>query len=459
VNPVNTERSPGEMAIENIVSTWPLADRSDVALNNVSYQFGRLVRADLVPYARAVGLLRSHMEARKQDTSFFDLSRDSFQRGAGTPASDAEILDGVAANDNQAHATRERFQVTWFDDIATKQSKEFLIDGAFGTGEFSVVVGKPGSGKSVIVTDAACHVAGGIPWHGRIVKKGLVIYFAAERKVVTERRLAAFRKHHGVKGIPLAVVGGKLDMTGGVIDAKALVATIQRLSAERGLPCVWIIIDTLSRTFGGGDQNSTKDMAKFVLSVDELNRETGAHVTAIHHTPWTEERGKGAIDLDAAVDSSFFVTKGKAGFVLKCDGTNDGEEGEVARFTLLSVELGSDPNGKTTEAPVVVPTDANLAGMYDQARPDDARLTGAQTAALAALEQAIATHGKAFPDDHRHHAGVTAAEVDAWRAAFCGLADDMSDKPESVRRRFNRARKELVEKGEIGEFYRHYWPK
>jgi hypothetical protein len=49
---------------------------------------------------------------------------------------------------------------------------------------------------------------------------------------------------------------------------------------------------------------------------------------------------------------------------------------------------------------------------------------------------------------------LKAAKLEAWRAAFYELADDMAAKPENVRRRFNRVRKELVEKGVVAEFYR-----
>lgn len=52
------------------------------------------------------------------------------------------------ANDNKK---KPRFEITWFKDIAERQIKEHVIDGVFGVGEFSVVVGPPGSGKSVII--------------------------------------------------------------------------------------------------------------------------------------------------------------------------------------------------------------------------------------------------------------------------------------------------------------------
>ena len=161
-------------------------------------------------------------------------------------------------------------------------------------------------GKSAIFTDAACHVGAGMEWHGRPVKKGLVVYLAAERGPTTRRRMMAFRKYHGVSGVAVAIIEGAADLTNGLADANHMAEIITDLGKHHGLPPVWIIVDTLSRTFGGGDQNKAQDMGKFVRAVDTIVEKTGAHVTVIHHTPWEQERAKGAIDLDGAVDVSFW---------------------------------------------------------------------------------------------------------------------------------------------------------
>jgi RecA-family ATPase len=182
------------------------------------------------------------------------------------------------------------------DDVDQSTAKEEIVQGVLGAGEFSLFVAKPGTAKSVLVGDIDCHIAAGKDWHGRKVKHGLVVFFAAERKKLTERRVAAWRKKHGLSGIPFAVVGGKLDMTTGLIDAKVLVATIKTLEEKCGHSCVLVILDTVTRTFGPGDQHQSRDMQRYVQSVDELTRATGAHIAAIHHSPWNDDRGKGAID-------------------------------------------------------------------------------------------------------------------------------------------------------------------
>lgn len=327
----------------------------------------------------------------------------------------------AAANDNNPP---ERFAVDWFGDIEEDQPKEEIVRGVFGVDEFTMISGKPGSGKSVITTDLACHIASGMDWHGRPVKQGMVAYIAAERRGLTKRRMMAFRKHHGVGNIPLALIGGRLDLTSTLADANAIAAQIQKLSEECGHPCVWIVIDTLTRTFGPGDQNASKDMTRFVQACDTIRETvTGSHLTVIHHTGWAGDRGKGAIDLDGAVDASFLVKKEGGAYVLECDGTNDGEEGPVAHFKMQGVQVGTDAEtGEPTMAPVVIPHDGKTAG--DRLV---ANISGHKAKALDVL-RGLSDDGSVVPQG-------------LWRSAFYSEYPDVE--VNTLKSRFNRAKVSL----------------
>jgi hypothetical protein len=348
-----------------------------------------------------------------------------------------------AANDNQ------RFQITWFDDVNKAAVKSEILEGVLGEGEFSVLVAKPGTGKSVLAVDIGCHIAGELEWHGRAVRQGLVVFYAAERKALTERRIAAWAKRHGVSNIPFVVVGGKLDLTTGLGDANALAKAIAQLEQKCGQSCNLIILDTLTRTFGPGDQHQSKDMTRYIQSVDALHRATTAHVLVIHHSPWSEDRGKGAIDLDGAVDVSFVVTAKGAGqskvFTLACTGSNDGEDGAITTFKLENVVLGTDDDGNETGAPVVVQVDAKPeAGSHVDM-------------AYESLEQEIGENGQQVPDGSPGFPdGTFAVTAQVWRERFyadcgTGVADD------TLRKRFERAVKALLETGRVAKTGEWYW--
>ncbi|TIN83116.1 bifunctional DNA primase/polymerase [Mesorhizobium sp.] len=345
-------------------------------------------------------------------------------------------------NEQAMPKKRERFDLTWFDNIKDGEPKVTFIKGVFGEREFTTISGLPGTGKSVIVTDMACHVACGKDWHGRRVKPGLVIYVAAERKKLTERRMMAFRKEHGVENVPLLVIGGRLDFTKDLKDVRDLIAEIKKAEIETGTECVWVIIDTLTRVFGGGDQNASKDMTKFVSSCDEILMETKAHVTAIHHSSWSGDRGKGAIDLDGAVDASFMVKKSGGSYKLVCDGTNDGEEGEVLAFAMKSVELGVDEDGEPTTAPVV------LKVASDNIAKGLAEATTHKDRALVILRE-MQEEGEMSPGMHGLPEDTMLVPEESWRQAFY---DALGDAPQPTKQAtFVRVKKSLLKSGSIGE--------
>jgi hypothetical protein len=398
---------------------------------------------ELLPDDESFERMADKLEAIVKHRKPAKVSNDNAKLSPGWAAT----IDKLETN-NGTVPKKDRFQVTWFDDVDQSAAKEEILQGVLGAGEFSLFVAKPGTAKSVLVGDIGCHIAAGLEWHGRKVKQGLVVFFAAERKKLTERRVAAWRKKHGVTNIPFVVVGGKLDMTTGLIDAKALAATIKGLEEKSGHKCVLIILDTVTRTFGPGDQHQSRDMQRYVQSVDELNRAAGAHIAAIHHSPWNDDRGKGAIDLDGAVDVSFVVNVKGTGlakvFTLSCTGANDGEDGPVTSFRLESIALGTDADGNVTTAPVVVPV--------DMVKPfDGADLTGNTAKALDALKRAIEQHGECPPNGSRGFPdGVATVTRDQWRDQFYAntIVKEPDIKESTFRSRFNRAVEELVDKTE-----------
>src|SRR6202042_3393442 len=112
-------------------------------------------------------------------------------------------------------------------DIDPEPRKVSLVAGFLGAGEASSFVGAPGSGKSVLAGDLGCHISAGLSWLGRRVTRGAVLYVAAERVKLTERRFAAFKKHHCIDNLPLAIVSGLVNM----LSSQAHVDEIAELAA------------------------------------------------------------------------------------------------------------------------------------------------------------------------------------------------------------------------------------
>jgi RecA-family ATPase len=247
----------GEFVLNKIAAQWSKSNKSISAAITAASETGRAHAGNLVDYEKAESFIERGFKVRLLDQIHWSEVYGAFQNGRGSLVTNAELQEQyfpAAANDNN------RFQITWFDDVGQTVTKDELVKGVLGTGEFSLFVAKPGMGKSVLLGDIGCHIAAGLDWHGRKVKQGLVVYYAAERQALTERRIAAWAKKHDVTNIPFVVVGGKLDLTSGLVDATALAKTISDLEAMSGYPCVLVVLDTVTRTFGPGDQHQSRDM-------------------------------------------------------------------------------------------------------------------------------------------------------------------------------------------------------
>ena len=250
----------------------------------------------------------------------------------------------------------DKFKPVFAAELDPRESKKnWVIDRVYAEHEANTTSGLPGSGKSVLVTDQGCHIAAGMDWNDRKVKQGLVVYFAGERRKLTERRVIAFCKEHNIKDIPFVVLDGRIDLGGSANDAKDLLGLIRQLEDAAGIDCVMVVIDTLSRTFGKGSQNTTEDMGAYTQNVDLIRAELIAHFAIIHHTTWAGERGKGAIDLDGYVDTTLLVKNDDGIHSLIVTGGNDMDEEDstIAQYTLESRVIFTDEEGNQTTAPVV----------------------------------------------------------------------------------------------------------
>jgi hypothetical protein len=73
---------------------------------------------------------------------------------------------------------------------------------------------------------------------------------------------------------------------------------------------VLIIIDTLAKCFGSGDENSNADMGRFVDGCESLRERFGCAVAVVHHAGKNHQAGsRGATALPGAIDAQFEVSK------------------------------------------------------------------------------------------------------------------------------------------------------
>ncbi|HCK80499.1 MAG TPA: hypothetical protein DIC59_03415, partial [Candidatus Competibacteraceae bacterium] len=322
------------------------------------------------------------------------------------------------------------------DLLKAPPAENWLVDGFIGEDSTNVIFGDSGSGKTFVTIDLLCHVAAGLPWRGHDTLSGPVMYLAGEGQNGIIRRFKAwFEAHPGhedaihnvlIRTVPAAIG-----------DPVAVAAIADEI---RGMPVKprAIAIDTLARNFGAGDENSTRDMNQFVSGLDALRVASGAAILVPHHSGHGEKsRGRGSSVLRAAIDAEFLVERSEQRITVRCMKMKDADEPAPLSWLLTRQDLPwCDAKGRPLNSAVLVPTEAGQSGTFEE----KSRLPAAQRIAVDALRTALIRDG--IDAD-----GVVTVAEDQWRQACYSAGISSSDKPDSCKKAFNRARQDLVANG------------
>ncbi len=224
---------------------------------------------------------------------------------------------------------------------------QWLIESYLETDALSMVFGPPGGGKSFCVVDMACCVATGTSWHGMPVKQGAVFYIAGEGHNGLARRFAAWEKAHGIKlddSVPLFKSNRAVMLLDGNA-AQNLADEVERLVQETGHQPALVIVDTLARNFGDGDENTQKDAGRFIEHLDTyIRRPYQCNVMTVHHSGHDMDRARGSSAFKGAMDQEIWV-KGAMGRIdLKMTKMKDAEIPADKKFKISQIGLGVEDN-------------------------------------------------------------------------------------------------------------------
>lgn len=204
--------------------------------------------------------------------------------------------------------------------------------------------------KTFVAIDISMSIATGTSWHGREVQGGPVVYVAAEDLAGVKLRMVGWRETKG-RGLPRPDVTLLNDsFTMASPDAEKLVRSIQMLPEKPRL----IVIDTLARTFGAGNEDKTSDMNAFIQGCDLIRRATGATVMVVHHTGRNTEQERGNVSLRGACDVIFTVQRqGKSGKIKLINSPPKGKQKNAEPFhdiqlRMQQVRFGAPGNEQST---------------------------------------------------------------------------------------------------------------
>ena len=221
---------------------------------------------------------------------------------------------------------KEKLTLLSINDLEQLPDPDWLIKGIIQVGSFVNLYGAPKSGKSFLALDWALSVAGGTAWLGHEVRRGPVVYVYAENPAGLKQRVPAWSDAHGgAKPDQFFMVPSRVNIAES--PERKLLETVIAGRLGETKPAL-IIIDTLAKCFGGGDENSNADMSRFVDGCEALRERFACAVVVVHHAGKDSHAGsRGATALPGAIDAQFGVAKQADGRIrLRNEMQRDAEE-------------------------------------------------------------------------------------------------------------------------------------
>jgi hypothetical protein len=266
-------------------------------------------------------------------------------------ADDFDVIEDVSPVHTPAPPKpKHRFEVVSADQFAGGAPPRWIVKGVLPEAELVVLFGESGSGKSFVALDIAGAIARGIPWRGRKVKQGRVVYVAAEGAGGFRNRLNAYAQAHelNLSGLDLGVIKAapNLMVKDDALDVcKAIIA---------GGPVSVVIIDTFAQVMPGANENAGEDVGKALQHCKGIHKATGAVVVLVHHAGKDSSKGaRGWSGLRAAADAELEVVRTPTGRLLRTTKQKDGEDGLEWGFDLGVLPIGVDEDGDVLTSCVV----------------------------------------------------------------------------------------------------------
>jgi phage/plasmid primase-like uncharacterized protein len=318
----------------------------------------------------------------------------------------------------------------------------WLIKPYLDSGSLAVLFGEPASMKSFLAIDMGFCVATGKDWHGMATRKsGAVFYIAGEGFNGLCKRLRAWSIANDgfLQKTPFFVSNCPaqfLDVSG----AAEVVAAIDELIIKYGKP-EFVIVDTLNRNFGPGDENQTQDMSKFVACIDtSIRLKYECTVLIVHHSPLNDnKRTRGSSALHGAVDWEYCLTKQGENRKLSPTKVEDYEPPNDILFKPQSILL----DGWIDEEDGQVMTSCVLEKISDHPmieKSNLSKLKGSQKVAFDCLTKLLQVNDKTKQE------GIV---IDVWREAAYKASISPAGNPEANKKAFQRALIELRDKNYI----------
>jgi len=190
------------------------------------------------------------------------------------------------------------------------QAPDELIQDMIVRKSQSMLFGDSNSGKTFYALSMAHSICEGVPFMGKQVEKGAVIYLATESPASVISRVQAIKDYHNCHMANLFIVQVPINFFTSDKHSTEVIALVKQVEHDTGSKVNLIIGDTLARMTAGANENSGEDMVPILQRLDTVVYEANTAFLTIHHSGKDASRGaRGSSTIRAHIDTEIYVVE------------------------------------------------------------------------------------------------------------------------------------------------------
>jgi putative DNA primase/helicase len=190
------------------------------------------------------------------------------------------------------------------------QAPDELIQDMIVRKSQAMLFGDSNSGKTFYALSMAHSICEGVPFMGKKVEKGAVIYLATESPASVISRVQAIKSYHDCDMANLFIVQVPINFFTSDKHSTEVIALVKQVEYDTGSKVNLIIGDTLARMTAGANENSGEDMVPILQRLDSVVYEANTAFLTIHHSGKDASRGaRGSSTIRAHIDTEIYVVE------------------------------------------------------------------------------------------------------------------------------------------------------
>lgn len=288
-----------------------------------------------------------------------------------------------------------------------------------------------------------------------VEQQGAVLYICGEGFGGMGARIKACQIHHSTpKGAPIYVIRHQLNLRSSTEDFNALMLAVVQLVETTGIEFQLLVIDTLARAFGGGNENDSDAMGSFITSMGKIQEFLSCALMVLHHSGKDLAKGlRGHSSLLGAVDTQLEILRfdEQSKGVISLTKQKDGQDNIRIGFEMVEVQISGSSLGFDPVVSLAVSSSDDAVNQASKKAKNNAGKGRNQSIAMDSLRTMIKQKGVQKVIEGRLR---TTVNLDDWRLEFRSKKGVTDDSELSVKKAFDkawsRAQDDLHKFGEIG---------